>query len=493
MERRRASICSPMRPFGLTAGIVAAMLLMPSPARAQVTPEQGAIQRMFQAKTLDASLFADTFTAQLPVATLQSIVDAFRRQLGDLSSVVKSGDGYELTFPKGSLRAKIALDSSGKVTGLLFSDEVSDANRAALERVLRADHPSPEWFADSFLGHVPATQLDATLAQIRGQEGKFVRVETRDGSYYSVFEKAENQTQIMLDAAGKITTLFLGPPTTKTSSLDDALHKLRSGPAHVSYLILEGRTEVAALDASRPMAVGSAFKLAVLAALRADIDTKRRRWTDVVPLDPLAKSLPSGAYADWPIGTPITLATYAAQMISVSDNTAADALIRILGRSAIERLGAESRPFLTTREMFQLKSRGAALRSEYRNATEQQRANILQRLDAQPRPSLEGLDLNPADLDIEWFFSTRALCALMTRVQDLPLMTINPGFPSTKWRRAAYKGGSDAGVLNFTSYVTARNGRSYCVAATWNDPKHQVDETLAGSAYVAVLDQLARR
>lgn len=482
-----------MRLFGLTSGVIAAMLFVLSPARAQTPAEQAVLQKMFQGKALDASMFADSLTAQLPIATLQSIVDGFRRQLGDLKSVVKSGDGYDLTFPKGSLRAKIVLDSSGKVSGLLFSDELSDANRAALEQVLRADHPSPEWFADSFLGHVPATQLDATLAQIRGQEGKFVRVETRDGSYYSVFEKAENKTQIMLDAAGKISTLFLGPPTAKTSSLDDALRKLRSGPARVSYLILEGRTEVAALDASRPMAVGSAFKLAVLAALRGEVAARRRSWSDDVPLEPLAKSLPSGTYQDWPSGTPVTLATYAAQMISISDNTAADALIRILGRRSVEAFGGRNRPFLTTREMFQLKSRNAALRTEYRRATEQQRRRLVERVDRLPRPTLDGLDLNPADLNIEWFFSTRELCALIARVQDLPLMTINPGFPSTNWRRVAYKGGSDAGVLNFTSYVTARNGRSYCIAASWNDSRHQVDETAAASAYGAVLDQLARR
>ncbi len=32
----------------------------------------------------------------------------------------------------------------------------------------------------------------------------------------------------------------------------------------------------------------------------------------------------------------------------------------------------------------------------------------------------------------------------------------------------AFKGGSEPGVLNLTTLVTARTGTSYCVSATWN-------------------------
>jgi beta-lactamase class A len=475
----------------LILGLFVALLVLAAPAIA-ATPEQTALESMFHAKAVDPSLFAETFTAQVPVSTVQGLIDGYRRRFGELRSVAKDGSDYQLTFPKGSLRATINLDSNGKIAGLLFHDEVSDADRAALERVLKADHVSPEWFADSFLAQVPVVQLDAGLAQIRAQEGKFAKVEVRNGSYYSVFEKGENKTQIALDSAGKITTLFLGPPTARTSSLDDALQKLRAGPARVSYLILEGRTDVAALDADTPMAVGSAFKLAVLDALRIEIQQKRRSWRDVGPLESLAKSLPSGTYQDWPDGTPISLAAYAAQMISISDNTAADSLIRIVGRRAVEAVAPRNRPFLTTREMFQLKSKNAPLRDEYRRANVEQRRALLARLDALPAPTIDGLDLSPAYLDIEWYFTPRELCGLMARVQDLELMTINPGFPKDSWKRVAYKGGSDAGVLNLTSYLTAPSGTSYCVTATWNDPKNPIDETAAEGAYGAVLDQLSK-
>ena len=132
---------------------------------------------------------------------------------------------------------------------------------------------------------------------------------------------------VALDADGRIAALLLSPPVARTASLDDALAKLRAAAPQTSYLILEGRTQVAALDADRPLAVGSAFKLAVLAALREHVAAGHSSWRDIVPLRAADKSLPSGTYQDWPDGAPITLDTYAAQMISISDNTAADALI----------------------------------------------------------------------------------------------------------------------------------------------------------------------
>ena len=78
--------------------------------------------------------------------------------------------------------------------------------------------------------------------------------------------------------------------------------------------------------AERPLAIGSAFKLFVLAELVRAVKAGERRWSDVVPLD--RQSLPSGLLQDWPKGSPITLHSLAALMISRSDNSAADTLLR---------------------------------------------------------------------------------------------------------------------------------------------------------------------
>jgi beta-lactamase class A len=376
--------------------------------------------------------------------------------------------------------------------------------RAALERLLHAEHASADWFAPSFLAVASVDRIDAVIAQLRADGGAFARVEMRGDAYYSVFEKGASRTQVALDGQGRFTTLFFAPfgplpPAVTTplplvaTTLDEALQQLRAQGGDLGYLVLANSTQLAALQPDRPMAVGSTFKLAVLVALRAEIEAKRREWSDVVPLPAAAKSLPSGLLRLWPDGTPITLATYAGEMISISDNTAADTLIGVVGRGPLEKLAPRNEPFLTTRETFVLKA-DAALREAYRTASPKERRNLLARIDSQPLPTPSQVDLDPSFLDIEWYFTPRELCALMARVADLPLMTINPGVAKpAAWKRVAFKGGSDAGVLNLTTYLTAKNGTSYCVTATWNNPKAQIDEPAAESAYAALLDFLSTR
>jgi len=95
-------------------------------------------------------------------------------------------------------------------------------------------------------------------------------------------------------------------------------------------------------------------------------------------------------------------------------------------------------------------------------------------------------------LDLEWHYSVRELCALMDRVADLPLMTINAGVADPgAFRRVAYKGGSDSGVVNLTTHVTTRRGTQICFSATVNDATKPVDESALFSAYGAVLGALA--
>ncbi len=48
---------------------------------------------------------------------------------------------------------------------------------------------------------------------------------------------------------------------------------------------------MAAHEAARPLAIGSTFKLFLLAELSRSIHAGERKWTDVVPLD--RRSLPS--------------------------------------------------------------------------------------------------------------------------------------------------------------------------------------------------------
>jgi beta-lactamase class A len=364
--------------------------------------------------------------------------------------------------------------------------------RGRIDAMLRTGHADPAWFSESFLAQIPVAKVDQIIGSIEDSVGAYQSLEFTPEAFVAHFAKGTYEVLIRLDEDNKINYLLFRPTVT---GLDGALHALEPQSGTLSYVIIEAGRQVAALNASAPLAVGSAFKLAVLNALRDEVSRGRRHWADVVPLREGWKSLPSGVIRTWPSGTPITLATYATQMVSISDNTAADTLVHLVGPRALQPYAFGNDPFLTTREAFILKSSaGVALRAAYdAAATPQARAAILSRADALPLPQLSELMTAP-DLAIEWHYSVQSLCSLMQRVADMPLMQVNPGAASSgDFRAVAYKGGSDLGVINMTTMVTTKRGTHICFSATANDPSHDVDDTAFESAYATALTYLAAR
>ncbi len=183
----------------------------------------------------------------------------------------------------------------------------------------------------------------------------------------------------------------------------------------------------------------------------------------------------------------------AALMISRSDNTATDALIGLLGRDAIEPFASRNKPYLTTRDAFVLKvPANADLLARFQRGDETGRRAVLKEAQGKPLPNAETYPKEPAALDVEWFFSARELCDLMKGVQDMPLMSINPGLAERgDWDAIAFKGGSEPGVLNMTTWVE-KGGHAHCVSATWNAPQNLEDLRFA-STYRRVLAWLKAR
>ena len=449
-------------------------------------------QKVFGSAKVDTTAYAPSFLSQIGAGQIQRLVDTLRAQLGAYVASSGTPGDTTLTFSQGYAKAKYALDGSSRFVGLLFYSMQNDATTALLTRLLTLGKADAADFDTSFLSQVPVASLAGGIAQLKAQYGEFLSLEPRNGLYGVKFAKGPLLATIFLNASGKVSALRLLPDAPKTSSLDDALRRLRQLRGSLSYVILEGRTQRAALAADAPMSVGSTFKLSVLSALRQEIDGGKRHWPDVVRLREADKSLPSGRLQDWPSGTHLTLETLATFMISISDNTAADTLIRVLGRAAIEPYAYGNVPLLTTRNMFALKSKGAAaLRAQWRTGSIALRRTLLAKLDALALPSILQADIQPADLDIDWHYSVSQLCRLMANVADLPLMSVNPGvaLPSD-WKHVAYKGGSDAGVINMTTWLTNAAGTTYCVSATLNNNEAAVDENAFAGAYSAVLDQL---
>ncbi len=279
-------------------------------------------------------------------------------------------------------------------------------------------------------------------------------------------------------------------------ALKEVMAEFDALPGDVSFLVKEGESILVQLNSTEPLAVASAFKLAILKTLKSEIDLNRRSWNNIVTIQPDWKSLPSGILHGWEDGSPLTLKSLATLMISVSDNTATDTLINLLGRQAIEVTSPRNRPFLTTRELFVLKSpQNRMLLNRYRQATEAQRQSILPEIAKLPLPTISEFEgKNPVAIDVEWFFSAQELCGIMSEVGNLPLMSINPGMVNPKdWEKVAFKGGSEPGVLNLTSWLQGKNGKNYCVVATWNNKDATLEQSKFSKLYKGVLSVLANR
>ncbi|MDY6897098.1 MAG: serine hydrolase [Cyanobacteriota bacterium] len=365
---------------------------------------------------------------------------------------------------------------------------------ALLEKIFTSEGVKAEWFSSYFLTQVPITQIESIVNDIKKQLGSYQGVE-QDGNDYTVnFSQGSAATIINLNSTGQITRLFF-QTSLKLISLSDAIAEFEKLPGKAHLLVKENSAIIADFNAETSLGVGSAFKIAVLKTLKQQIASGQKAWSDIVILKSEDKSLPSGILQSWPEDSQLTLETLASLMISMSDNTATDILIKQVGKESIESISSKKNiPFLTTREMFSLKvSKNRKLLQRYRKGDLKQRREILAELANQPLPDVnEFIETNPNALDVEWFYNAKELCELMEEVQDLPLMSINPGISNPKdWEQIAFKGGSELGVINLTTWLKGKNGKQYCVVATWNDSNAPVDEKRFAGLYGGVISFLA--
>jgi beta-lactamase class A len=275
---------------------------------------------------------------------------------------------------------------------------------------------------------------------------------------------------------------------------DEVLDAFRRLPGSVSFQLCRLGPTPQVLHELNPdvsLAIGSAFKLYILAALSED----QKPWSEILSIRQDLLSLPSGLLHRALPGSPMTVYGLAALMLSISDNTATDHLLHHAGRSRVEQmmslagnaLPGRSVPFLATLEMFKLKS-DPALMSKYIAADEATRRALLDtevraiQRDEVARRLSDWKD--PIAIDaIEWFASASDLCRLMNHFRQkndaaaLGLMAINPGlrFDDKVFSYVGFKGGSEPGVINLTFLLKTVEGESYALSAGWNDPCKEVD------------------
>jgi Beta-lactamase enzyme family/ORF 12 gene product N-terminal len=185
----------------------------------------------------------------------------------------------------------------------------------------------------------------------------------------AAFGPVQLAVNIAVDGAGRISGLLVRPYLSSWAQVDQELAALAPDASLLVARVSPGGrcTPVHQVAASTARPLASMFKLFVLGALAHQIAAGRVSWTQKLTVTDAVKSAGNSEPAALqyvPAGTRVPVQQTAAKMISISDNTAADMLIDLVGRSTVQAQdrqwsdhAALNVPFLTTRELILLKKR----------------------------------------------------------------------------------------------------------------------------------------
>jgi hypothetical protein len=367
-------------------------------------------------------------------------------------------------------------------------------------------------FAPAFLAQVPASQVEAISRDLSTTNGTVIGIAsiTPESALQATvaveYSKAIVTVRIALEGPEphRFIGLLIAGVERRSDSFESVIGDLKKLPGKSSLLVAKlGEADPVAFagyNADVPLATGSMFKLFVLAELFRAIDARERNWQDVIPLGP--SSLPSGVTQDWPKALPMTLATLATQMISISDNTATDTLITALGRLKVDAMRASvgqtpnALPVLTTLDAFALKMPASeALRKRWIAGGLSERRQVLNELE----PTTATIDAaalagGPLHIDtVEWPATMTEVAGVFdklrrsTSVTVVDILGVNPALSPTERARfdtVGYKGGSEIGVIAMGWLLKTKSGDWYTVSGALNDPAQAVDNT-AFSALMA--------
>ncbi|MDX2118571.1 MAG: serine hydrolase [Planctomycetota bacterium] len=394
-------------------------------------------------------------------------------------------------------------------------------------------------FTPEFIAQVPQAKLEELVTALRAGEFKVgaTRIDVREGNSPAALRASVqgatgiSPVTLAVNPDGRMHTLFIGAAVPTVKSWDEVKTRLAALPGSTAMYVArlgaagwDDRAEVFAKDAFAPGAIGSTFKLWVLGALAEQVAAGRAAWDEQLAVSDALKSLPSGTMQVNPEGTMFTLEHFATQMISISDNTAADHLLLHVGREAAEAFMARctasperNRPMLSTLDMFKLKLSGDdAAVAAWLAADESTRRSMLAtggRVNAlAPIAAKAMFWKKPFKIDqIEWFASPIDCARAMAELHHLEqqreqqpgqdalgrALRKNPGIMlGAQWTSAAFKGGSEPGVINLTWLLRRSDEQWFAVSMTWNNPKASLDEAafigLASGAISLLAQQPAR-
>ncbi len=413
-------------------------------------------------------------------------------------------------------------ETTTSVVGTTLAPDTTTAGggeglRAVLDEILgwMADPGTvdPDRFSDEFLDFASAEQIVATFDSLGVGEWEATDVQLPDPDTLEATLVGPEMTlslQLHLDAEGRIDGLGYQPGelTDPPQTLTELTEELAALEPHVGFLRAEVGADgecapVASLNPDRALPLGSVFKLYVLGAVAAAVAAGDVTWDQPIEMRDERDSLPSGITQDEPIGTTLSVRELAQRMIEISDNTATDYLIELVGRDAVEAAVADlghsdpaiTLPFLTTRELFTIKA-DTDLLARYAAADTAERRELLEaEVAGAPLPELD-LWIEPREVTrAEWFATPTDVCRALVALDELAatpglepvgnVLSTNPGVDVDPdvFEEVFFKGGSEPGVL-FGAWLGRRPDGSR-VVVTGGDADETVEVSPAAFLLLA--------
>lgn len=352
--------------------------------------------------------------------------------------------------------------------------------------------------------------FEAVLGRLAGASVESYRALPRSANH-TAYALLDGPTHLKLstDAAGRISALELTPVPTSWPELGDRLRALAPRTSFLAAEVFADRQvrPVYAIAPTSPRPIGSAIFLYVLGALAHAVDQGRAAWDEPLAVRDAWKADLRSPVGMVPDGAMLTLRQYADDAIFYSDSSAIDHLLGRLGRGAVEaqqvrfghaQIGANL-PFLTTREMAQLKVADYPRLGQGYVATDGPRAKLgyLREVVARlPRPAGDEWSVPRFADSVEWFASptdvAKAFAGLGRQAASLPEVgdvlaqqgTAALGLDAGRWPVGWSMGGAEPGVVS-ENFLARSGGRTFVVSLMASDPHNPLDLSSTKAALLA--------
>ncbi|VBA44148.1 hypothetical protein LAUMK13_04879 [Mycobacterium innocens] len=305
---------------------------------------------------------------------------------------------------------------------------------------------------------------------------------------------ARQDIRIHTDDQGQVDRFDLETQPPSVGSWRDVDAVLSRTGARYSYQVAKvtnGNCDpVAGTNTRESLPLASIFKLYVLHALADAVKDGTVSWDEMLTVTAKSKAVGSSGLELSP-GAHVSVRTAAEKMIATSDNMATDLLIERLGTHAIEEAlataghhdPASMTPFPTMYELFSVGWGQPDVRDQWKHASQQVRAQLLQQANATPyQPDPTRAHTPASTYGAEWYGSAEDICRVHLALQA---DAVGPAAPvrqilsavagiqldRNEWPYIGAKAGGLPGDLTFSWYAEDKTGQPWVASFQLNWPR----------------------